>query len=217
MKSVAKPQPRKRRSSEEIVNRLLDAAEAEFRRHGYVGATTAAIARAAEVTEAQLFRCFGSKAELFREAIFKPLDRHFSEFNARNLTGVEDAQDRRTMARLYITELQQFVAEHAELLMSLVMVQTYGGSAGGLEEVGSLRAYFERGAAMFPHAGGEGHAIDPKLLVRVSFAAVLANVMFKDWLFPKGLADEGEISEALIDFVLDGVGGNLDAERTSLR
>ena len=42
-------------------------------------------------------------------------------------------------------------------------------------------------------------------MVRVSFAAVLANVMFRDWLFPAGLASEHDIREAIIDFVIDGL------------
>ena len=60
---------RKRRSSEEVADRILEAAAEEFETAGYSGATTAAIARRAEVTEAQIFRFYGSKQELFRAAI----------------------------------------------------------------------------------------------------------------------------------------------------
>ena len=75
----AAPKRRAKRSSEEIMQRLIAAAQDEFKRSGFMGATTAAIARKAEITEAQLFRYFSSKAELFREAVFEPLNRHFAD------------------------------------------------------------------------------------------------------------------------------------------
>jgi AcrR family transcriptional regulator len=218
-RNVEKPVPRsnhpvtvrkKRRSSEEIVDRLLQAAEQEFKKSGYVGATIAVIAREAEVTEAQLFRCFSSKAELFREAIFKPLDRHFAEFNSRHLTAVPGMRNDRQMARLYIKELQQFLNEHSGMLMSMVVAQAYAADGtDGVAEIGSLRAYFDRGAAMLSLATNQRATKESRLIVRVSFAAVLANIIFKDWLFPKDLAREDEISESIIDFVIDGINAKL--------
>ena len=68
----ASPAKRKRRSPEELKDRIIAAAGVEFRRGGYAKATTAAIAHRAKVTETQIFRYFDSKANLFREAIFKP-------------------------------------------------------------------------------------------------------------------------------------------------
>ncbi len=62
------------------MDRIIRAAADEFKASGFTGATTAAIARNAEVTEAQLFRYFASKAELFRESVFKPLNQHFLDF-----------------------------------------------------------------------------------------------------------------------------------------
>ena len=55
---------------------------------------------------------------------------------------------------------------------------------------------------------GTDLAVDAALMVRVSFAAVLANVMFKDWLFPKGISSDGAIRDAVIDFVIDGIRAN---------
>lgn len=215
-KKTVAPEPitRKRRSSEEIMERLVTAAREEFKRSGYVGATTAVIARNAEVTEAQLFRYFDSKADLFREAVFEPLDKHFSEFNARYPAIAVNDENIREHARLYITELQQFLDEHSKLLLSLVVSQlfTSGGVQGtngqGVGEIESLRHYFERGAATMSNRVETNAPVDPKLLVRVSFAAVLGCVLFKDWIFPKGLASEKDISSAIIDFVIDGISVN---------
>lgn len=198
---------RKRRSSEEVADRILDAALEEFGSAGYSGATTAAIARRAEVTEAQIFRLYESKQELFRAAIFKPLNAHFWEFQSRHdMTGA-DAGSMRAAARRYISELQEFMIQHWRMLMSLIVASAYSPeTTGNVGELEGLRAYFEGGAKTMAERTGRKGKVSPELMVRVSFAAVLANVMFRDWLFPPGLASEHDIHEAIIDFVIDGLG-----------
>ena len=209
MTSTAPAPRRKRRSPEEIMDRILQAAGEEFERAGYAGATTASIARAADVTEAQLFRYFASKAELFREAIFRPLNRHFVEFQSRHVGEASDNRSHRALAEEYIAELQDFAAKHSRMLLSLVVAQAYTPeSSEGLSELDGLSAYFERGAAMMSSRLGDAPRVAPELMVRVSFAAVLANVMFKDWLFPAGIASDAEIGAAISDFVIDGTNAN---------
>lgn len=213
MTSTAPAPRRKRRSPEEIMDRILQAAGEEFERAGYAGATTASIARAADVTEAQLFRYFASKAELFREAIFRPLNRHFVEFQSRHVAEVSADRSHRGLAHEYIAELQDFAARHSRMLLSLVVAQTYSpDSSEGLAELDGLSAYFDRGATMMASRVGDAPRVDPQLMVRVSFAAVLANVMFKDWLFPAGLASDAAIGEAISDFVIDGINANNDPQ-----
>lgn len=207
MSADPKPARRKRRSSEEIADRLLRAAGEEFKRCGYAGATTAMIARAADVTEAQLFRTFASKAALFREAVFRPLDAHFEQFNAEHVAGDPDGASRDN-ARLYITELQHFIDEHSSLLRALILAQAYGAAENGVGAIDSLSAYFDRGADVQSKRVGSDPKVDPKLMVRVSFAAVLGSVMFKDWLFPNGLASDDQIDTAIVDFVLEGLNAN---------
>jgi len=137
---------RKRRSPEDILNRILQAAAEEFKRYGFAGATTAAIARKADVTEAQLFRYFGSKSSLFRETIFKPLDWHLSNFVNEHLGELGKEANIRAMTTLYTTELQRFISKHSQMLTSLVVAQTYdSGSAHGVGEADSLRTFFDRG------------------------------------------------------------------------
>ncbi|MDB5724894.1 MAG: transcriptional regulator [Novosphingobium sp.] len=206
---------RKRRSPEEVRERVVDAAGEEFESHGYTGATTAAIARRAEVTEAQIFRYFTSKADLYRTAIFEPLNRHFADFHARQRASADDAVSQREGARRYITELQEFIGQHSGMLMSLLVAKAY---AQDPTEAGSgldgLREYFDRGAAMMRHRSSGEHKVAPEMMVRVSFAAVLGCVLFNDWMFPPGLAEDGAIREATLDFVLDGLNANNDYLQT---
>ena len=197
---------KKRRSPGEIMARLKRAAADEFKLSGFAGATTAAIARRAEVTEAQLFRYFPSKVDLFHEAIFEPLNEHFIQFNARYLNEVIEADDLRDQAGLYINELREFLGEHSPMLMTLIVAQAYAaGSRKGVAEIEGLRTYFERGAEIMGRRSPAKPRVRPELMVRVSFAAVLGCVMFNDWIFPKGTAPDREIEAAIIDFVIDGI------------
>lgn len=208
-KQPAAPPRRKRRSSEEVADRILEAAAEEFELSGYTGATTAAIARRAEVTEAQIFRFYESKQALFRAAIFTPLNRHFTEFHAANIARPGDSGSMRVMARRYINELQDFMEQHSRMLMSLIVASAYSPeSTDGVGELEGLRAYFDQGTAVMSRRVSGQAKVDPRLMVRVSFVAVLASLMFKDWLFPKGLASDEDIREAIVDFVIDGIRAN---------
>ena len=200
---------RPRRRPDDILNRIVQAATEEFKRNGYTGTTTAAIAAKADVTVAQLFRYFGSKSNLFRETIFKPIDQHFVNFIEKHPPARNQQLSSREMTARYTTELQRFIGEHSEMLMSLVVAQTYESDAAqGVSAINSLQAYFEHGAAMM-RARLKGKAkVNPDLLVRVTFVSVLAAVMFKSWIFPPGLASGAQITAAINDFVMDGVGVN---------
>jgi AcrR family transcriptional regulator len=200
---------RARRSTDDILNRIVQAATEEFKRSGYTGTTTAAIARNADVTEAQLFRYFGSKANLFRETIFKPIDRHFLNFINHHPPQPNQGMSTRAMTVLYTTELQRFISEHSEMLISLLVAQTYeSGDPQGVSGINSLRAYFDHGAAMMRARIKGKPRVNPEILVRVTFVTVLATIMFKSWIFPPDLASEPEITAAINDFVMDGISAN---------
>jgi AcrR family transcriptional regulator len=197
---------RTRRSRDVILNRIVQAAAVEFKRCGYAGTTTAAIARKAQVTEAQLFRYFESKSYLFRETIFKPLDQHFLKFVNKHMPNFNEAASVREMTRRYTLELQRFIGEHAEVLKSVVVAQRHDpATLQGAAEIDSLRAYFDRCASITSERIKVRPRIDPRLTVRVSFVAVLGCVLFKDWIFPSRLANEQEITAAIGDFVMGGV------------
>jgi AcrR family transcriptional regulator len=196
---------RKRRSRDDILDRIVRAAVEEFKRYGFTGTTTAAIARKAEVTEAQLFRCFGSKANLFREAIFKPLDAHFLKFIHENLSDDGANSSIREITYRYTAELQRFMREHSDALTSLIFAQNYDSApARGVNEIQSLSTYFDRCAAITEARMHGKPKFDLRMMVRVSFVAVLGCVMFKDWIFPPGLANDEDITAAVSNFVLSG-------------
>lgn len=83
------------------------------------------------------------------------------------------------------------------------------GGAQGISGLHSLRSYFEHGASMMAARVGDDVRVDPAVMVRVSFAAVLGCMLFKDWVFSGLPVDDDEISNAIMDFVLDGINANL--------
>ena len=200
------PPRRERRSRDEILARIVRAASAEFSRHGFAGTTTASVARKADVTEAQLFRYFGSKANLFRETIFKPLDRHFLKFIKQNLIDLEKDASIKAVTHRYTAQLQRFIAKHSGALASMALAQTYDSSpAGNTSQIESLRTYFDHCVAITSARMPVNPKINLELLVRVSFVSVLGCVLFKDWVFPPDVGADEEITAAVSDFVLAGI------------
>ena len=198
---------RPRRSKEEIIARLMEAACEEFEHNGYAGTTTAAIAQKAGVAEWLIFNHFGSKAKLFHDSIFKPMNQQFIDFFTTRPGDTEDA--RQESAREYILELQRFIAHHSKMLMSLLFAQIYeDDKVEGLSQVDGLHDYFSRATAMAMNRRTGKPKVDPKLMGRFSFATIMACVIFKDLLFPEGLATEAEISAGMTDFIMHGTRAN---------
>jgi AcrR family transcriptional regulator len=206
---IAKKKRRPRRSTEEVVDLIIEAARDEFERNGYEGAKTVAIAQKAQVAEALIFSNFGSKAKLFHDSIFKPLNQHFVQFSATHLVDADDAEGAKEWTRQYICELQQFIGRHSRMLRTVIAAQLYESEdVQGLSQVEGLHEFFSLTSAKSMKRFADKPKIDPRLLARVSFATILTCVIFKDWLFPEGLASGEEVSAAITDFILEGVGAN---------
>lgn len=200
---------RVRRTTEEIIDRMLGAAVAEFEEKGYAGATTAAIARRAAVAEALLFVHFGSKAQLFQDAIFKPLSKHFEGFLRDHPIAPHDPAVRRADSLEYIEQLQDFVSSNSQMLLSLVFAQCYGpGSVDGLADVQGLHDYFAQAAARASLHLKEEPNVDPDLIARISFVSIMSCMLFQDWLFPNLDSRREEIRRAISLFVIDGLNAN---------
>ena len=211
-RTEAKKRRRTRRTKEQILGLILEAAGEEFELNGYEGAKTAVIAEKAGVAEALIFSNFGSKAKLFQDAIFEPLQQHLLRFQTEHRVAVGDRDGLRAGTQQYILELQAFISRHSRMLKSIIGAQMYANE--GLQElrhVEGLHDFFLRASGPGASLSFENPRIAPQLLTRVSFATILACVIFKDLLFPKGLASQMEIGLAISDFVMDGVNANLMA------
>lgn len=103
---------------------ILDAAMRVFGDHGYVGTTTAEIARAAEVSQPYVVRMFGSKEKLFLEVLHRALATLFAAFRAAL------AEDSEVPASRRIGLAYLGLAAHRGLLLSLMHAFVLGGDPG---------------------------------------------------------------------------------------
>lgn len=206
-KSSGQPAKRRRprRSPEEITKRLLEAAVQEFTANGYTGARTAAIAQRAGVVEALLFKYFGTKANLFQRAIFETLDQHYTRFVETHPFEGDNPGKWLEQAREYIGQQQDFLRENSGMFMSLIVQEAFDTEGvRGIDGLSGLQEFLDKMSTFAAARGGEEAMIDAKLTARISFGSLLACVLFRDWLFPQGLASDQKIKEAVINFVQKG-------------
>jgi AcrR family transcriptional regulator len=204
---VKKPR-RKRRSTQEIFDRIIDAAFLEFGENGFSNTTTLAIARRAEVAEALIFTHFGSKANLFRKAVFKPLDDHFSTFMATHTFEDRDKARHLRESREFVSDLAGFVRRHSGIFKSLVVSEAYAKDDDGASGLRGLQDYFNKMSAIEEVRLTGRPKVAPRVISRISFAAILGCILFNDWLFPEGVAEDKEVHDGLCDFIMEGLGVN---------
>jgi AcrR family transcriptional regulator len=116
-----------RRPRGEPRRRLLAAARELFARQDYRSTTTREIAEAAGVTEHLLFRNFGSKAGLFREALVVPFTDFVDGFGRTWEAVVPAETSEEELSRRFVGELYDVFVEHQGLLVTLM-------ASGGLSE-----------------------------------------------------------------------------------
>ncbi|MGH3635286.1 MAG: TetR/AcrR family transcriptional regulator [Mycobacterium sp.] len=114
------PAPAMRRPRGAPRRLLLDAARNLFARQDYRSTTTREIAQAAGVTEHLLFRHFGSKAALFREALVLPFTSFVDEFGRTWQSVIPEETGEEELARHFAGQLYDVLVEHQGLLLTLL-------------------------------------------------------------------------------------------------
>ena len=121
----AKPPARGSRRPRGAPRKLLLAAGRElFARQDYRSTTTREIADAAGVTEHLLFRNFGSKAGLFREALVLPFTEFVDDFGHTWDSLVPEQTDEEEFARRFVGQLYDVLVDHQGLLLTLMAAHT---------------------------------------------------------------------------------------------
>lgn len=118
---------------------ILAAAAGVFGERGYVGATTDAVAKAADVSQPYVVRMFGTKAALFQAVLERSLDRLIAEFRT------EIAEHRPADDDLSVCIGRRYVELLADrgLLLSLMQAFMLGADPeiGPTARAGFLRVY----------------------------------------------------------------------------
>ena len=188
---------------------LLHSARQIFAERGFKGTSTRDIADRAGVTEVMIFRHFGSKANLFQEAVVAPfatfMDSYISDYRAREHGRLSPEQEGRSL----YTGLFEVLSSEREVLLALMAARQYDRLPDAaaaqvneafdqvltlLEEVVATEAQ-ERGFSGF----------DLPATVRVMFSMVLAAALHGDWIGVDRTVGQEQLLDAMTTLTVRGL------------
>ncbi|WP_417620240.1 TetR/AcrR family transcriptional regulator [Parasphingorhabdus sp.] len=205
-----KPPRKRRRSPVEIRGLLLDAARDHFRERGYANSTTRDIADRAGLSEAMLFRQFGTKAALFEQAILEPFNEFVSNFveewTKQNVAGSGEV-GLEQLSRSYVSQFYQLLREQGASMMAMLTAYLYeqGAPLGSGETMESplgvilqqVQDQIDSRRAEF----GIDEEFDVRFATRAVYALVFGVSVLEDWLFPEGPGDTEHMVDKLTEFI----------------
>jgi AcrR family transcriptional regulator len=185
---------------------LLDAARELFAHQDYRSTTTREIAEKAGVAEHLLFRNFGSKAALFREALVVPFTSFVDDFSETWTSVVPEETDEEELAARFVGQLYDLFVEHRGLVMTLWASD--GLSEEELADAGV--ADIKRALAVLGRISAEGMAIRgmrssrPDLAAHSTVAMVAGMAAFRSTFFGAKRPPRNAIVEELTQAILHG-------------
>lgn len=204
----AVPQKRARRSRDTVRGLILRASRELFSQRGYAGTPTREIAARAKVSEVLLFRHFKSKAQLFEQAVFEPLDAFIRDFQQLHMGHAAPGSVPET--RDFMEGLHELLSKNRHLLMAVIAAEAFESEVtAGLKASKALKDYFDA-AEGYLKPNQARYLVDLPLSVRLCFATALGAVLFQDWLFaglPRRLRAGGLVEQMTL-YMLGGMEGS---------
>jgi AcrR family transcriptional regulator len=191
----AEPARSARRAPGEVRELLLEAAEEMFCSHGFDYSSTKRIAERAGVAEVLLFRHFGSKAQLFREAVVEPMVSALRQYSDQ-WYGYDRSYAAKRPVHDFVEMFFGTLSQRRGSAFALTAASNY--SSGVLEDAGApladvLQAVEQVVVQEVARFGYEG--LNPPITARVGVGSVLAAAVFRGWLFGQG-ADVADAAAA---------------------
>src|SRR4029077_4996853 len=187
---------------------LLEAARDLFSSQGYSGTSTREIAERAGVSETLMFRYFGSKVGLFREALVAPFVEFVEDFNAKWQSGSNAELDEEELSRRFIGDLFDLLRKNRRVVVMLWAADAQSGSelaeAGVFDEINDeLRVLVEIGTAEAVRR--QGKALGRQDLdTRSTLAMTAGMAVFGESFYGKRPPARKDIVEELTQPVLHG-------------
>lgn len=218
---------RLRRTTETIRSRVLQAAQELFGERGYAGTSTREIAARAEVSEPLLFRHYGTKANLFEEAVLTPLERFIASYTERWSAETVHDGEAGDLARAYVGGLYDLLQANRGMVMATLTAHAYHYHLGEPASAGrpaarrrwpaasALDDLFGRLEDLVRRGWSEQGwpTVDPALAVRLTFGLVMSAAVFDTWLFPAGeLPSRDRVVDELTEYMLRGLTARSDRE-----
>jgi AcrR family transcriptional regulator len=117
----------------------LAAAAERFAQHGVARTTTKEIAEAAGVAETALFRHFGSKTELFREAVVAPFSRFADDYAQRWYPRLDKPASNESILRAFMEDFYDQLLENRDAVRALLLAH---GDPAAAEAVAEGQRHF---------------------------------------------------------------------------
>jgi AcrR family transcriptional regulator len=185
---------------------LLDAARELFARQDYRSTTTREIAEAAGVSEYLLFRNFGSKAGLFREALVLPFTSFVDEFGRTWQSVIPEETEEEELARLFVGQLYDVMVEHRGLLLTLLASEGFSPD----EIAGTGIADIREALAVLGQISAEGMQLrgfrssQPDLPAHSTVAMIVGMVALRSTYFGEKQPSREAIVDELVQATLHG-------------
>lgn len=211
--SGSEPFGRQRRTTADVRASVLDAAARLFARHGFARTTTKEIAEEAGTAETAIYRHFGSKAELFGEAVAAPFIDLVSHFAERWWPEIGQPVDNETLLKDFLEDLYDRVSERRDAVVALVSARGDPEAQEAVREAqGRLdRFYAELNSMAVARAQGFPGQLSPLfvegLTTRFVVGLVVLATAFEPWFMPQGTVapSKREVIDTMAGFVLHGV------------
>jgi AcrR family transcriptional regulator len=198
--------PASRRPRGEPRKLLLAAARTLFARQDYRSTTTREIAEAAGVTENLLFRNFGSKAGLFREALVLPFTEFVDDFGRTWNAVVPEETDEQELTRRFVGQLYDLFVEHHGLLLTLMAAETLSEDEMADTGIADIR----QALTLLSQIGAEGMSIrgmrthNPDLPAHSTVAMIAGMAALRSTYFGTKPPPRQAIIDELVQAVLHG-------------
>jgi AcrR family transcriptional regulator len=194
-----------RRTPQEVRELLLGAARSTFAARGYARSSTREIADAAGVSEALLFRHFGTKANLFELAVLEPFHGFMDAYVESRPEISDGPPPPEVPSRDYIESLYDILTANREMVMALLAARAYEVDLTATPELSDaldrLQAMVEVELAQRGLTD-----VDVPVTIRVTFAMVVALAVFQDWLFPpERRPSRQRIIDEMVQFMVHGL------------
>jgi AcrR family transcriptional regulator len=185
---------------------LLAAARDLFARQDYRSTTTREIAEAAGVTEHLLFRNFGSKAGLFREALVLPFTEFVDDFGRTWDSVVPEQTDEEELSRRFVGQLYDVFVEHQGLLLTLMAAEALSDDELADTGIADIRAALN----LLSQIGAEGMSIrgmrtsNPDLPAHSTVAMIAGMAALRSTYFGTEQPPREAIIDELVQAILHG-------------
>lgn len=190
--------------------RLIEAARELFGEKGYEATSVRDIAERATISKVMVYRHFGSKANLFREAIFDPFNEFITDYTANWAPPPAENPDLAHNALEFVTVVHDALQKHRDLLTPLLWPSPADAGSASTEYLNRLaRRWFTlMGQIMEAElAGPRFRRFDRPLIGRLVLGMMISAVVHDDWLLGDPRPDHDYLLNEMVNFTLFGIAG----------